>query len=156
LTQSLVHDASHRIAEGGVQSFNIILFGTASTVVFSLIAQIGEQVDFLRFLPPRGERGRLAWWFANLTAGPGWIVLGALKLMAGSFLAFLAMEHLIAPETAAEPTQMYWSPFNTSSRRPMPRWLSPGLLSSFRRSRLTSPCLCRLDRLVEFFLAPHA
>src|SRR6267378_2710894 len=30
--------------------FNILLFGTASTVVFSLIAQIGEQVDFLRFL----------------------------------------------------------------------------------------------------------
>src|SRR6266436_1451636 len=27
------------VAEGGVQSFNIILFGTASTVVFSLIAQ---------------------------------------------------------------------------------------------------------------------
>ena len=33
------------------RSFNLLLFGTASTVVFSLIAQIGEQVDFLRFLP---------------------------------------------------------------------------------------------------------
>src|SRR6195256_5799111 len=41
------------IAEGGGRSFNLVLFGTASTVVFSLIAQIGEQVDFLRFLPPR-------------------------------------------------------------------------------------------------------
>ena len=30
-----------------------MLFGAAATVVFSLIAQIGEQVDFLRFLPPR-------------------------------------------------------------------------------------------------------
>jgi hypothetical protein len=38
------------IAEAAGQSFNLILFGTASTVVFSLIAQIGEQVDFLRFL----------------------------------------------------------------------------------------------------------
>ena len=38
---------------GGVdgRSFNLVLFGTAATVVFSLIAQIGEQVDFLRFLP---------------------------------------------------------------------------------------------------------
>src|ERR1700692_2336953 len=35
-------------------SFNLVLFGAASTVVFSLIAQIGEQVDFLRFLPARG------------------------------------------------------------------------------------------------------
>jgi hypothetical protein len=32
---------------------NIVLFGAASAVVFSLIAQIGEQVDFLRFLPRR-------------------------------------------------------------------------------------------------------
>src|ERR1700694_4116111 len=31
--------------EGG-NAFNILLFGTASTVVFSLVAQIGEQVDF--------------------------------------------------------------------------------------------------------------
>ena len=37
-------------------SFNLVLFGTAATVVFSLIAQIGEQVDFLRFLPARSER----------------------------------------------------------------------------------------------------
>src|SRR4029077_5862862 len=89
------------------ESFNIILFGTASTVAFSLIAQIGEQVDFLRFLPPRSERGRFGWWAACLFAGPGWIVPGALKLLAGSFLAFLAMKHLVPPEKAAEPTQMY-------------------------------------------------
>jgi hypothetical protein len=51
-------------------------------------------------------RGR-GWWRANLSAGPGWIVLGALKLLAGSFLAFLAIEHLVSPSRAAEPTQMY-------------------------------------------------
>jgi signal transduction histidine kinase/CheY-like chemotaxis protein len=88
------------------QSFNLILFGTAATVVFSLIAQIGEQVDFLRFLPPRDTRGR-SWWAAYLSAGPGWIIPGVLKMLAGSFLAFLAIEHLVAPEKAAEPTQMY-------------------------------------------------
>src|SRR5580658_2532043 len=44
------------------RSFNLVLFGTAATVVFSLIAQIGEQVDFLRFLPPRGTSGKRAWW----------------------------------------------------------------------------------------------
>ena len=94
---------------GGVdgRSFNLVLFGTASTVVFSLIAQIGEQVDFLRFLPPPGSRGRLSWWTAYLSAGPGWIVPGVLKMLAGSFLAFLAIEHLVPPQSAAEPTQMY-------------------------------------------------
>ena len=88
------------------RSFNLILFGTAATVVFSLIAQIGEQVDFLRFLPSRDRRER-GWWTAYLSAGPGWIIPGVLKMLAGSFLAFLAIEHLVPPVIAAEPTQMY-------------------------------------------------
>lgn len=89
------------------RTFNIILFGTATTVVFSLIAQIGEQVDFLRFLPPRDKIRRLGWWSACLSAGPGWIIPGMLKMLAGSFLAFLAVQHLVPPDKAAEPTQMY-------------------------------------------------
>ena len=88
-------------------TFNILLFGTASTVVFSLIAQIGEQVDFLRFLPPRDAERRWSWWAAYLSAGPGWIVPGVLKMLAGSFLAFLAIQHLVPADKAAEPTQMY-------------------------------------------------
>jgi len=91
--------------EGG--SFNLFLFGTAATVVFSLVAQIGEQVDFLRFLPAREGRRRAGWWFAYLAAGPGWIVPGMLKLLAGSFLAFLAVEHFVPLAAATEPTQMY-------------------------------------------------
>src|SRR5262245_22725931 len=88
------------LAEANGQSFNLVLFGTASTVLFSLIAQIGEQVDFLRFLPPRASAPSLQtkeganWWGAYLSAGPGWIIPGVLKLLAGSFLAFLAIEHL--------------------------------------------------------------
>jgi signal transduction histidine kinase/CheY-like chemotaxis protein len=94
------------LAPGASHSFNLVLFGTAATVVFSLVAQIGEQVDFLRFLPPRGRR-ESSWWISYLSAGPGWIVPGVLKLLAGSFLAFLAVEHLVPPLKAAEPTQMY-------------------------------------------------
>jgi signal transduction histidine kinase/CheY-like chemotaxis protein len=94
-------------AEVSGATFNILLFGTASTVVFSLIAQIGEQVDFLRFLPARERKGRWSWWAAYLSAGPGWIVPGVLKMLAGSFLAFLAIKHLVPIEKAAEPTQMY-------------------------------------------------
>src|SRR6202522_3254990 len=89
------------------QSFDLILFGTAATVVFSLIAQIGEQVDFLRFLPARGTTGNRAWWIAYLAAGPGWIIPGMLKLLAGSFLAFLAVEHFVPLPKAVEPTRMY-------------------------------------------------
>src|SRR5262249_25692820 len=33
--------------------FNFLYFGAASGVLFSLVVQIGEQVDYLRFLPDR-------------------------------------------------------------------------------------------------------
>jgi signal transduction histidine kinase/CheY-like chemotaxis protein len=99
------------LSETAGQSFNLILFGTASTVVFSLVAQIGEQVDFLRFLPARDASSRKSWWVAYLSAGPGWIIPGVLKLLAGSFLAFLAVEHLVPAQKAVEPTQMYFVGF---------------------------------------------
>lgn len=92
----------------GTGGFNILLFGAAATVAFALIAQIGEQVDFLRFLP-RSERKRqkLGWWIALIATGPGWIIPGAIKMLLGSFLAFLAIRYMLSPERAIEPTQMY-------------------------------------------------
>ena len=88
-------------------SFSLPLFGAAAGVVFSLVTQIGEQVDFLRFLPPKRRSNRLAWWISLISAGPGWIVLGTFKLLAGSFLAYLALSHGVPPADASEPTHMY-------------------------------------------------
>lgn len=90
---------------------DLLLFGTAASVVFSLVAQIGEQVDFLRFLPRDRRTSKLSWWIALLSAGPGWIVLGAVKLLAGSFLAFFALSHGVSNEHAAEPAHMYLEAF---------------------------------------------
>jgi purine-cytosine permease-like protein len=97
---------------------DLVLFGTAASVVFSLVAQIGEQVDFLRFLPRDRRTSRRAWWIALLSAGPGWIVLGALKLLAGSFLAYYALSHGVSPEHAAEPAQMYLEAFRNVLAEP--------------------------------------
>ena len=88
-----------------------MLFGTAASVVFALVAQIGEQVDFLRFLPRDRRTSKTSWWIALLSAGPGWIILGALKLLAGSFLAFFALSHGVSAEHAAEPAHMYLEAF---------------------------------------------
>lgn len=115
-------------------SFDLVSFGTAATVVFALIAQIGEQVDFLRFLPERGGRpgagqppgGRsgarpgttLGWWAACLGGGPLWIVPGLLKLLFGSFLACLAIRHLVPADHAAEPTRMYLVAFSQAFASP--------------------------------------
>ena len=102
----------------GDGSFDPLLFGAATTVVFALVAQIGEQVDFLRFLPRRApgrsEATRSAvWWVALLSAGPGWIVPGALKMLAGSLLAYFALTQGVPFLHAAEPTQMYLAAFRT-------------------------------------------
>ncbi|GLK56262.1 hybrid sensor histidine kinase/response regulator [Methylopila capsulata] len=88
-------------------ALNLIAFGAASSVVFALIAQIGEQVDILRFMPAKTRENRLAWWSSLLASGAGWIVPGALKLLLGSFLAVLALNHGVPAERASEPTQMY-------------------------------------------------
>ncbi|MGJ4948409.1 hybrid sensor histidine kinase/response regulator [Bradyrhizobium sp. HKCCYLS20291] len=97
---------------------DLALFGTAAAVVFSLVAQIGEQVDFLRFLPRDRRTSRRSWWIALLSAGPGWIVLGALKLLAGSFLAFFALSHGVSADRAAEPAHMYLEAFRYVLARP--------------------------------------
>ena len=93
-------------------SFSLLAFGGAATVVFALVAQIGEQVDYLRFLPRRPGRTDWRWWASLLAAGPGWIIPGALKMLVGSFLAYLALSSGISLEQAAEPTQMYLLAFN--------------------------------------------
>ena len=90
---------------------DLLLFGTAASVVFSLVAQIGEQVDFLRFLPRDRRTSRTSWWIALLSAGPGWIIFGALKLLLGSFLAYFALSHGVSSEHAAEPAHMYLEAF---------------------------------------------
>jgi signal transduction histidine kinase/CheY-like chemotaxis protein/purine-cytosine permease-like protein len=104
--ESFARFASFSGHEGG-DGFNWLAFGAAATVAFSLIAQIGEQVDFLRFLPEKTAANRRRWWAAVLVAGPGWILLGMAKMAGGAFLAFLALQHEIDIDRAMEPTQMY-------------------------------------------------
>ena len=95
----------------GSSEFDPLMFGAATTVAFSLVVQIGEQVDFLRFLPEKTNANRKRWWAAVLMAGPGWIVLGMLKMLGGAFLAFLVLQHGATASKAMEPTQMYLAGF---------------------------------------------
>ena len=89
-----------------LDSVSLISIGAASAVILALMAQIGEQVDFLRFLPAE-EMSRKRHRFALFLAGPGWVVLGAPKMLAGSFLAVLALTAGISAEHASEPSRMY-------------------------------------------------
>ena len=95
-----------------------LMIGAASTLLFSLVAQIGEQADYARFIPPQSVAGKKSWWLATILAGPGWIIIGAFKLLLGSFLLVLAINSGISPEQAAEPTQMYLVAFSYMSQSP--------------------------------------
>ncbi|QSP95522.1 response regulator [Marinobacter salinisoli] len=103
----------------GAEGLNVVMFGAAAAVVFSLIAQIGEQVDFLRFIPkPQNREEKRRWWLAVMSGGPGWIVIGMLKILAGSFLAVLALNQGVSASEAADPTQMYVVAFNYITHSP--------------------------------------
>ncbi|ACA15153.1 integral membrane sensor hybrid histidine kinase [Methylobacterium sp. 4-46] len=93
------------------EGFDPLLFGAACGILFSLLAQVGEQVDFLRFVPPPQPNRELRWWAAVLGAGAGWVVPGMLKILLGSFLAVLALGQGVPAERASEPTQMYAAAF---------------------------------------------
>lgn len=95
------------VHQDGSSDLNIYYFGAAASVMFALVAQIGEQVDFLRFLPEKSKQNSFKWWAALISAGPGWILIGMLKLIVGSFLAYLALSSGVLSADASDPTVMY-------------------------------------------------
>ncbi|WP_329354885.1 allantoin permease [Streptomyces anulatus] len=101
--------------EGGVNTASVLL---GAGVCLSLIAQIGEQIDYLRFMPPKTGANRRGWWTAVVMAGPGWVVLGALKQAIGVFLAVYILSE-VGPAAATEPIQQFRGAFDAM----MPSWL---------------------------------
>jgi len=100
------------------ESISLVYFGASTAVLFSLITQIGEQVDYLRFLPEKTADNRIRWWAALLSAGPGWVVIGVIKLLAGSLLVYLALQSGIPESEASDPTQMYMIAFSYVTQSP--------------------------------------
>jgi signal transduction histidine kinase/CheY-like chemotaxis protein/purine-cytosine permease-like protein len=95
----------------GSAGFDAVMFGAAATVAFSLVVQIGEQVDYLRFLPEKTPQSARRWWAAVLLAGPGWILPGMLKMLGGAFLAFLVLQQQVPTDKAVDPNHMYLAGF---------------------------------------------
>ena len=94
-------------ADGRGAQFNLQLFGAAMTVGIALITQMGEQVDYLRFMPERTVKNKVRWWAGVLIGGPGWVVPGVIKMLGGALLAYLAISHAVPLERAVDPNQMY-------------------------------------------------
>jgi signal transduction histidine kinase/CheY-like chemotaxis protein len=99
---------AHQAGAGGV---HLVPFGTACAILLSFMPQIGEQVDYLRFLPDRQRVAAWRWWSALLVSGPGWILIGSIKLCLGSCLAYLALSRGIPANAASQPAELYLMTF---------------------------------------------
>ncbi|MES3025075.1 MAG: ATP-binding protein [Pseudomonadota bacterium] len=98
-------------AAGSNDGFTLAGFGAAMAVGVALVTQIGEQADFLRFMPEKTAHNRVRWHIGVLVAGPGWIVLGMLKMLGGALLALVAIKAGVSFTDAVNPTHMYLAGF---------------------------------------------
>ena len=93
------------------EGVSLLALGGAIGVLCALTLQIGEQVDYLRFLPPRETTTAPRWWGSLLMAGPGWILIGGLKILMGSFLMTIAVSAGMDARMAVEPIGMFRNAF---------------------------------------------
>jgi signal transduction histidine kinase/CheY-like chemotaxis protein/purine-cytosine permease-like protein len=101
---------------GGV--FDLLKFGSAMTVGIALMTQMGEQADYLRFMPARTAANRKRWWAGVAIGGPGWVLPGVLKMLGGALLAWIAIGHSVPLDRAVDPNQMYLAAWDTVFSRP--------------------------------------
>ncbi|MEO8156104.1 MAG: hybrid sensor histidine kinase/response regulator, partial [Rhizobacter sp.] len=124
----LIHYGGGEVGRAGQgTTFNVYLFGSAMTVGIALITQMGEQVDYLRFMPERVDKRDASaarpsntkrWWAGVLIGGPGWVVPGVIKMLGGALLAYLAISHSVPIDRAVDPNQMYLAAYEYVFARP--------------------------------------
>ena len=104
---------------GAVSTASVML---AAGVCLSLMAQIAEQIDYLRFMPPKTAANSRSWWRAVIIAGPGWVVFGAIKQAIGLFITVYLISKLdpAASATANEPVHQFLGVYGEM----MPAWLA--------------------------------
>ena len=135
---------------------DLLLFGTAASVVFALVAQIGEQVDFLRFLPrdrrtsktvvvdravkrrPRLDHSRRAETAGRIVPGvlclEPWRIHRACRRTGAHVSRSVSLRAVATgPRTGAD--RHFRDPFAVEDQR--------------------HQRLCRIDRVVEFLFPPH-
>jgi purine-cytosine permease-like protein len=107
--------------ESGQGTPNLGSVMLAAGVCLSLIAQIAEQIDYLRFMPPRTPENARRWWRAMILAGPGWVIFGAVKQVIGLFLAVYIIASVTGGAAVAnQPVHQFLEIY----RDLMPAWLA--------------------------------
>ncbi|MFH7812375.1 MULTISPECIES: ATP-binding protein [Acetobacter] len=114
---------------GHTDHLNPIAIGSAASLIIVLICQSAEQIDFLRFLPSPTPHNRKQWWIALVLGGPGWVILDAFKLLAGSFLAWLLLQSGFSAAQAEQPGLMYYYAWRTFTSAPLAVLLTVALVA---------------------------
>lgn len=95
------------IGREGAPGFDFRLFGASMTVSMAIIAQMGEQADYLRFMPGQNSTNRRKWLMAVFIGGTGWLVLSVIKMFGGALLAYIAIRYAVPENLAVNPNQLY-------------------------------------------------
>ena len=124
----VVHYAGER---GGVAGFSLLSFGAALTVGIALITQMGEQADYLRFMPAPTPATRRRWWLAVLAGGPGCPACG--KCWAARCWPGWRCRTVYPPSGRWTRISSIWWPTKPCFAITVGRWRPPRCSSSSRR-----------------------
>lgn len=72
----------------------------------SLASQIGEQGDYLRFMPEKTDQNKKSWWAALLLGGPGFTLIALFAWFGGLLISGYAAQS-IGEQNAIVPVQMF-------------------------------------------------
>lgn len=116
-----IHDFFAYQGANSVKGFDMGSTLLAAGVCLSLIAQIAEQNDYLRFMPPKTPENKRSWWTWMLLAGPGWVFFGAIKQIIGLFLAVYLIGHVAdSAGVANQPVHQFLEIYDNF----LPKWLA--------------------------------
>ncbi|ALA66688.1 purine-cytosine permease family protein [Corynebacterium lactis] len=94
--------------QGNSGGTNLAGMMASAGVCLALAAQIAENIDYIRFMPPKTKDNAVAWWVSVLMSGPGWVIFGAAKQIIGVFLAVYVLSVLGGSATeAVEPVHQF-------------------------------------------------
>lgn len=111
-TPGIFHDTGHLhiVGHAAPPLSGLAIFAIAAALL-SGVAQIGEQGDYLRFMPDRTATNRRGWWAAVILGGPGCVLVTICAFLAGLMLTTYAVGASGAA-TADVPVTMFRDAFD--------------------------------------------
>lgn len=115
-------DKDGKISRAGI-SASMTSIGLVAASLLSLLAQIGEQADYLRFMPDRDATNDRAYRIWTFMAGPGWAIIFMVSYILGTYVASYTVSFIGAASN--EPFQNFLYAYDLM----VPHWL--GLTLAF-------------------------